>query len=302
MNYLSVTETAKRWQLSERAVRNYAAQGRIPGAKKQGGSWFIPEDAQAPMRKNASSRPNKTLLKILQEEKQLHLSGRLYHRVQIDLTYNSNHIEGSTLTHDQTRYIFETNTIGLDPEEKSAQALKVDDVVETINHFRCIDYVIDHANYQLSERMVKKLHALLKTGTSDAQKDWFAVGAYKKLENEVGGKATTPPGQVSAELKKLLRDYENGNAKSFDDLLDFHYRFECIHPFQDGNGRIGRLILFKECLRHGVVPFIISDDIKLFYYRGLKEWEREPGYLRDTCLHAQDEFKQLLHSLKIDLE
>ena len=222
------------------------------------------------------------------------LHGGIYHKIQIDLTYNSNHIEGSRLTHDQTRYIFETNTIGA-----SDGAVKVDDVVETANHFKCIDMIIDSANHMLSEAFIKQLHAVLKSGTSDSRLDWFAVGNYKKLPNEVGGMDTTAPENVGAEMKKLLAEYNAIESKTFDDLLDFHYRFERIHPFQDGNGRVGRLLLFKECLRNNIVPFIIEDDIKMFYYRGLKEWQNERGYLRDTCLAAQDRFKKYLDYFRV---
>ena len=225
------------------------------------------------------------------------LHGGIYHKIQIDLTYNSNHIEGSRLTHDQTRYIFETNTIGM-----SDGTVKVDDVVETANHFKCIDMIIDSANHVLSEAFIKQLHAVLKSGTSDSRLDWFSVGDYKKLPNEVGGMDTTAPEDVGAEMKNLLAEYNAIKSKTFEDLLDFHFRFECIHPFQDGNGRVGRLLLFKECLRNNIVPFIIEDDIKMFYYRGLKEWQNERGYLRDTCLSAQDKFKKYLEYFRIPYE
>ena len=231
---------------------------------------------------------------MLKAEKAAKLHGGIYHKIQIDLTYNSNHIEGSHLTHDQTRYIFETNTIAA-----SDGTVKVDDVVETANHFKCIDMVIDNANYAPSEAFIKQLHAVLKSGTSDSRLDWFAVGNYKKLPNEVGGMDTTVPENVGAEMKKLLAEYNAIESKTFDDLLDFHYRFERIHPFQDGNGRVGRLLLFKECLRNSIVPFIIEDDIKMFYYRGLKEWQNERGYLRDTCLAAQDRFKKYLDYFRV---
>lgn len=217
--------------------------------------------------------------------------------MQIDLTYNSNHIEGSRLTHDQTRYIFETNTIGI-----TDSAVDVDDVVETANHFRCIDMVIDSAKTQISERFIKQLHAVLKSGTSDSRKAWFAVGDYKKLPNEVGGQGTAEPEQVAAEMRKLLDSYNKSTSKTLAEILDFHVRFERIHPFQDGNGRVGRLLMFKECLRNNIVPFIISDDLKVFYYRGLQHWGTENGYLTDTCLTAQDRFKQVLTYFKIPYE
>ena len=294
MKYISVAEAAKKWGVSERSVRGYCAGGKIGGAFLTGKTWSIPETAKKPDRINKKTDAPKTLLTVLKAEKAVKLHGGIYHKIQIDLTYNSNHIEGSRLTHDQTRYIFETNTIGV-----SDGAVKVDDVVETANHFKCIDMVIDSANYALSEAFIKQLHAVLKSGTSDSRLDWFAVGDYKKLPNEVGGMDTTAPENVGAEIKQLLAEYNSIANKAFDDLLDFHHRFERIHPFQDGNGRVGRLLLFKECLRNNIVPFIIEDDLKMFYYRGLKEWRNERGYLRDTCLSAQDRFKKYLDYFRI---
>ena len=294
MEFISVSEAAKRWGVSERSVRNYCAQGRITGAFLTGKTWNIPTTAEKPDRLNKHVDMPKTLLDVLRAEKAAKLHGGIYHRVQIDLTYNSNHIEGSRLTHDQTRFIFETNTIGM-----SDGAVKVDDVVETANHFKCIDMVIDSAAHVLSEVFIKQLHATLKSGTSNSRQDWFAVGDYKKLPNEVGGMDTAQPEEVASQMKKLLSEYNANKEKSFDVLLDFHYRFERIHPFQDGNGRVGRLVLFKECLRNNIVPFIIDEDTKLYYYRGLKEWERERGYLRDTCLAAQDKFKKYLDYFRI---
>ena len=294
MKYISVAEAAKKWGVSERSVRGYCAGGKIDGAFLTGKTWNIPETAKKPDRINKKTGAPKTLLEVLKAEKAAKLHGGIYHKIQIDLTYNSNHIEGSRLTHDQTRYIFETNTIGV-----SDGAVKVDDVVETANHFKCIDMVIDSANYALSEAFIKQLHAVLKSGTSDSRLDWFVVGDYKRLPNEVGGMDTTAPENVGTEIKKLLAEYNSIANKTFDDLLDFHYRFERIHPFQDGNGRVGRLLLFKECLRNNIVPFIIEDDLKMFYYRGLKEWRNERGYLRDTCLSAQDRFKKYLDYFRI---
>lgn len=294
MEFISVSEAAKRWGVSERSVRNYCAQGRITGAFLTGKTWNIPTTAEKPDRLNKHVDMPKTLLDVLLAEKAAKLHGGIYHRVQIDLTYNSNHIEGSRLTHDQTRFIFETNTIGM-----SDGAVKVDDVVETANHFKCIDMVIDSAAHVLSEVFIKQLHATLKSGTSNSRQDWFAVGDYKKLPNEVGGMDTAQPEEVASQMKKLLSEYNANKEKSFDDLLDFHYRFERIHPFQGGNGRVGRLVLFKECLRNNIVPFIIDEDTNLYYYRGLKEWERERGYLRDTCLAAQDKFKKYLDYFRI---
>ena len=297
MKYISVAQAAVKWGISERSVRNYCAKGRIAGAFITGKTWNIPDSAEKPQRKNKRTAVPKTLLETLKAEKASKLHGGIYHKIQIDLTYNSNHIEGSRLTHEQTRYIFETNTIGL-----SETSVKVDDVVETANHFKCIDMVIDSASYSLSETFIKQLHATLKGGTTDSRQDWFAVGDYKRMPNEVGGKETATPEEVCEQMKKLLTEYNTVKEKSFDDLLDFHYRFERIHPFQDGNGRVGRLILFKECLRNNIVPFIIEDDLKLFYYQGLKEWENERGFLRDTCLTAQDRFKKYLDYFKVPYE
>lgn len=286
MNYLNVHNIAAKWNVSERSVRNYCAEGKIPGAVLVGKTWKIPENAIKPDRKQRAGTISKDLLTRLKLEKESNISGGIYHKVQIELTYNSNHMEGSRLSHEQTRYIFETNTIGIQHD-----TVNVDDIVETANHFRCIDLIIELANYSLSEALIKQLHFILKSGTSDSRKPWFAVGDYKKLENEVGGNATTSPKNVANEMKQLLKKYNQTKEKTLKEIIDFHYQFEKIHPFQDGNGRIGRLIMFKECLRNGITPFIIEDDIKEFYYRGLKEWRNETGYLMDTCLTAQDRFK-----------
>ena len=294
MEYLSVIEIAKKWGVSERTVRNYCAAGKIPGAVLNGKTWRIPATARRPERSNKKNDAPQTLADVLRAEKTGRVRGGIYHKVQIDLTYNSNHIEGSRLTHDQTRYIYETNTVGMENE-----VLNVDDIVETANHFKCIDLVIDQANRPPSEAFLKLLHQTLKSGTSDARKDWFAVGEYKKLPNEVGGQKTTPPERVGREMRALLDAYNAKRNQTLRDLIAFHVAFERIHPFQDGNGRVGRLLLFKECLRWGVVPFIIDDSLKLFYYRGLHEWEREPGYLMDTCLTAQDRFKKTLDFFRI---
>lgn len=297
MNYLSVKEIAKKWNTSERSVRNYCAEGRVDGAFLTGKTWNIPENAEKPERANRKTVAPKTLLDILRVEKRSHITGGIYHKIQIDLTYNSNHIEGSRLTHDQTRYIFETNTIGIADE-----SIRVDDIVETVNHFRCIDEIIDNANVVLSERFIKTLHFTLKSGTSDSRLDWFTVGDYKKLPNEVGGRETTLPENVAEEMKELLAEYNSVKDQTLRDIVKFHVKFERIHPFQDGNGRIGRLIMLKECLKHGIVPFIIEDDIKMFYYRGLKEWDNEEGYLMDTCLSAQDKFKGYLDYFRIEYQ
>lgn len=294
MKYLSVTETAKKWNISERSVRNYCALGKVDGAFLTGKTWNIPEGANKPDRANKKVELPTTLLEVLSTEKKAKLSGGIYHKVQIELTYNSNHIEGSRLTHDQTRYIFETNTIGLD-----GGAVNVDDIVETANHFKCIDLVIESAKKPITETFIKELHRTLKSGTTDARQNWFAVGDYKRLPNTVGDMYTAQPEEVAEKMKALLFEYNAKKEKTFDDLLDFHYKFECIHPFQDGNGRIGRLILFKECLKYNIVPFIIDEELKMFYYRGLKKWTNERGYLRDTCLTAQDKFKLYLDYFKV---
>ena len=293
MEYISVMQFAEKFGISERTARNYCASGKIDGVFLTGKTWNIPADAVLPQR-GAAKKKVSPLLTALREQKDSRLKGGIYHRTQIDLTYNSNHIEGSRLTHDQTRYIFETNTIGITDE-----TVNVDDIVETVNHFRCIDYIIDHAEEPVTEALVKQLHLLLKTGTSDSRKDWFAVGDYKRLANEVGGQETCPPKEVHQQVKALLGFYNRNKRKKLEDILDFHVRFEQIHPFQDGNGRVGRLLMFKECLANGIVPFIITDDLKLFYYRGLKEWGHINGFLTDTCLTAQDQYKSLLDYFKI---
>lgn len=294
MQYLSAAVMAEKWHVSERSVRNYCARGRVPGAVLAGRAWKIPENAKKPERINKRTEQSLTLLAVLKAQKAGRCSGGIYHRTQIDLTYNSNHIEGSRLTHDQTRYIFETNTIGLVNE-----VLNVDDVIETVNHFRCIDMIIEHAQAALTEKFIKDLHLLLKNGTSDSRKDWFVTGDYKKLPNEVGGRATALPEEVAGKMKALLAEYNAKKEKSLEDILAFHVRFERIHPFQDGNGRVGRLIMFKECLRYNIVPFIIEYGLKMFYYRGLKEWDKEKGYLTDTCLTAQDKYKAYLDYFRI---
>lgn len=293
MEYLSVAEYAQRMGVSERTVRNYCANGKLEGAFLVGKTWNIPSDATLP--EKGKQRRESALLRTLRREMESRVKGGIYHRTQIDLTYNSNHIEGSRLTHDQTRYIFETNTIGITDE-----AVHVDDIVETVNHFRCIDLIIAHAQDRLSEKLIKELHRILKTGTSDSRLQWFAVGDYKRLPNEVGGMETTLPEQVAGEMRALLTEYNRKQKIALDDILDFHQRFERIHPFQDGNGRVGRLIMFKECLANDIVPFIITDDLKMFYYRGLSNWPAIPGYLRDTCLTAQDFYKSLMEYFRIE--
>lgn len=297
VNYISVEEASQKWQISERSVRNYCAQGRVEGALLEGKTWKIPSTAEKPDRKHRHSSAEETLLAFLKREKDAGLKGGIYHKIQIDLTYNSNHIEGSKLTHDQTRYIFETKTLGV-----TDKAVKVDDIVETVNHFRCIDLIIEGAHTKLTESFIKQLHFILKSGTTDSQKSWFKVGDYKILENEVGGSETTKPAEVAGAIKALLKEYNSKSKITFDDILDFHVRFESIHPFQDGNGRVDRLIMFKECLRHNIVPFIITEELKIYYYRGIKNWKTERGFLRDTCFTGQDAMKATLDYFGIKYE
>ena len=291
MDYITVSQFADEHGISERTVRNWCAAGKIKGAFLSGKTWNLPADTSVPRKGKRTLSP---LLKQLIQEKEGKISGGIYHRTQIDLTYNSNHMEGSRLTHEQTRYIFETNTIGITDE-----TVNVDDILETTNHFRCIDLIIDKAQDKLSESLIKELHRILKSGTSDSRKSWFNVGDYKQLPNEVGGEMTCPPQDVHARMKSLLSAYNAIQDKTLRDILDFHHEFESIHPFQDGNGRVGRLIMFKECLAYGIVPFIITDELKLFYYRGLREWGHIDGYLTDTCLTAQDNYRLLLDYFKI---
>ena len=234
------------------------------------------------------------LLRTLQEEKSIQMSGGLYHELQVRMTYNSNHIEGSKLSEDQTRYIFETNTVDI------GEGIPVDDIIETVNHFRAIDYVIEIAEEPLTEQHIKELHRILKQGTKDSTLSWFAVGDYKQRANVVGGHETTKPKDVPQKMKDLVSSYESKDKIEINDIIKFHYDFESIHPFQDGNGRVGRLIALKECLRYTIIPFIIEDSKKLFYYRGLSEWENEPGYLIDTCLDGQDTFKNLMKMFEME--
>ena len=294
MEYISVSEFAKQHGISQRTVRNYCATGKIEGVLLIGKTWSIPNDAELPKRKSGKRRLM-PLLAVLRREKEAGLKGGIYHRTQIDLTYNSNHIEGSRLTHEQTRYIFETNTIGFEGE-----SIRIDDIIETTNHLRCIDFIIERAEERLTEKIIKELHKMLKANTSDSRKEWFAVGEYKHLPNEVGGNETTAPENVHSEMQALLKEYNSIKQKSLENIIDLHQRFECIHPFQDGNGRVGRLIMFKECLANGYVPFIITDELKMFYYRGLQQWNNIRGYLLDTCLTAQDNYKILLDYFRIE--
>ena len=291
MDYISVNQFAEKYGISERTARNYCATGKIEGAFLTGKTWNIPADADLPRR---SKRKMPPLLAALREQKEMRMKGGIYHRTQIDLTYNSNHIEGSRLTKEQTRYIFETNTLGITSENT-----RIDDIMETVNHFRCIDYVIEHATDKITETHIKQLHLILKTNTSDNHKPWFAVGDYKHLANAVGEEETAQPEEVHKKMKALLATYHAIRKTQFDDILDFHVQFERIHPFQDGNGRVGRLIMFWQCLQSNIVPFIITDDLRLFYYRGIQNWGNINGYLRDTCLTAQDNFKGILDYYRI---
>lgn len=246
----------------------------------------FPEDLCQTLSDNA-------LLQTLRDEKSVRLSGGLYHELQVRLTYNSNHIEGSKLSEDQTRLIFETNTIN------AGEGVPVDDIIETVNHFRAIDYCIDIAEEPLNEDIIKALHRILKQSTKDASLSWFAVGDYKMRPNMVGGHESVKPNEVPLRIKELLTEYETKDKIDIYDIIHFHYEFERVHPFQDGNGRVGRLIALKECLRFGIVPFIIEDSKKMFYYRGLFEWEQEGGFLIDTCLDGQDTFKKLMAAFEV---
>ena len=289
--YISVTRFAEKYGVSERTARNYCATGKIEGAFLTGKTWNIPADTVLPKKGKAKLSP---LLERLRQEKQGRLKGGIYHRTQIDLTYNSNHIEGSRLTKEQTRFIFETNTLGATSENT-----RIDDILETVNHFRCIDYVIDHATDKVTEAHIKQLHRILKANTSDSQKDWFVVGDYKKLPNEVGEEKTVEPKSVHKHMAKLISDFNSRGAISLDDVIDFHVKFERIHPFQDGNGRVGRLLMLWQCLQNRIVPFIISEELRLFYYRGIQKWGRVNEFMQDTCLTAQDNYKALLDYFKI---
>ncbi|MEC4049414.1 Fic family protein [Flavobacterium sp. SUN046] len=282
----------------KRMIRNYCAIGKIKGAFLTGKTWNIPEDALLTEKETTTTKfSDNVLLNHLKEQKEMKLKGGIYHRTQIQLTYNSNRIEGSKLTEEQTRFIFETNTIGI-----TKKSINVDDIIETSNHFRCIDLIIDKAKSKLTESFIKELHFLLKSSTSDSRKKWFNVGEYKKLPNEVGGNETCPPKEVASKMKELLSNYYTVENKTFEDIIAFHHQFEVIHPFQDGNGRVGRLILFKECLANNIVPFIIDENLKLFYYRSLQEWNTVKEYLLDSCLTAQDHYKVVLEYFEIDFE
>ena len=292
--YLTSNEISKIWKVSERSVRDYCSKGRVIGAYLEGKTWMIPEDASKPKRQTRHSNKKRNLLEVLKLEKESQIKGGIYHKLQIEMTYNSNHMEGSKLTHDETRYIYETKTIGIENN-----TVRIDDIMETVNHFRCIDLAIDFANRKLSESFIKQLHLILKTNTEDSRKPWFKVGDYKIVENLAGDRETVHPDEVKEEMKKLLSNYLMKDEHSFEEIVAFHVEFERIHPFQDGNGRVGRLIAFKECLKNNIVPFIILDSKKMFYYRGLKNWNQEHGWLIETCLDGQDTVKAYLDYFKI---
>ncbi len=284
MNHMTIEEAASKWGVTPRQVRSYCADGRIPGAELERGEWRMPGNAVKPERKKRRTFPT-TILGVLEAERSSRISGGLYHRLQIDIAYNSNHIEGSRLTHEQTRWIFETKTLG-----DIGADVPVDDIVETANHFRAVDKVIMTATSALTEVYIKRLHEILKSGTSDSRTDWFAVGDYKRLDNVVGEMETCPAKDVHREMAKLLAWWKSAD-KTLENLLDLHVRFEQIHPFQDGNGRVGRLILLKECLKYNITPFVIAEKFKQFYYLGLQDWRRGRHVrLMDTCRTGQDIF------------
>lgn len=293
MNYMTIEETAAKWNVSPRQVRGYCASGRVEGAMFEHGEWRVPADAEKPARKSRARPLSKSISAILEAERKAKMPGGIYHRFQIDFTYNTNHIEGSRLTHEQTRWIFETRTVG-----EMGPDVPVDDIIETSNHFRCIDTVIASAGAALTERYIKRLHAILKGGTTDSRNDWFAVGDYKRVANAVGGRDTTEPKNVRRDMVELLSWYGT-TTPTFEDVVEFHVRFEAIHPFQDGNGRVGRLIALKEFLKHGMTPFIITDEMRRFYYLGLQEWQSRAhnrSRLLDVFRTGQDIFAaQLRH-------
>lgn len=281
---LTKTELTEKLGISSRTVAKISRGEKIAGHVLKKIADFLGCTAEELCR----SVSDNALLQTLRDEKGIRMSGGLYHELQVRMTYNSNHIEGSKLSEDQTRLIFETNTVDV------GEGIPVDDIIETVNHFRAIDYVIDVAEEPLTESIIKELHRILKQSTKDSTLSWFAVGDYKKRPNVVGGRETVKPKDVPVRMKALLDDYAALPTVTVNDIIRFHYSFERIHPFQDGNGRVGRLIALKECLRYGIVPFIIEDSKKMFYYRGLSEWEQEPGYLTDTCLDGQDTFRKLM--------
>lgn len=283
------TELSTELGISTRTIAKIAKKEKLSKRSLQKIADYLGKSPDAIMREISDNH----ILQLLREEKEMKLPGGLYHELQVRMTYNSNHIEGSKLSEDQTRLIFETNTID------AGDGIPVDDVLETVHHFRAIDYVIDIAEEELSEGMIKKLHYILKHDTKDSKLSWFAVGDYKKRANVVGGKETSKPSEVHKHMEALIDTYNVKQSVTIEDIIAFHAEFEAIHPFQDGNGRVGRLVALKECLRHNVIPFIIEDSKKNYYYRGLAEWKSEKGYLLDTCLDGQDTFKRLLEMLEI---
>ena len=285
------TDLALRLGISTRTIAKIAKGEKLSKRSMQKIADYLGKDPAVLMQEVSDNR----ILQVLREEKEMKLSGGLYHELQVRMTYNSNHIEGSRLSEDQTRLIFETNTID------ACEGVPVDDILETVHHFRAIDYVIDTAEEALTEEIIKHLHFILKHDTKDSTMNWFAVGDYKKRANVVGGRDTAKPSEVHARMKELLEEYNTKKNVTVEDIIALHAEFEYIHPFQDGNGRVGRLIALKECLRHNVIPFIIEDSKKNFYYRGLKEWRNEKGWLTDTCLDGQDTFVRLLDMLEITL-
>lgn len=286
---ISRTQLGKDTGLSSRTIAKIRKGEKLSAGTLQKIGEYLECDASSLYRKVSDNLIHQTL----RDEKEMKISGGLYHELQVRMTYNSNHMEGSQLSEEQTRFIFETNTIGAE------NGVSVDDVLETVHHFQAIDKVIDQAEDPLSEDMIKKLHWILKHDTKDSRLDWFAVGDYKKRENVVGGHETVKPAQVHERMNELLEQYNHLSNVSFEDIVSFHASFEYIHPFQDGNGRVGRLIALKECLHHDIIPFIIEDSKKMFYYRGLSRWPHEKGWLTDTCLDGQDTFKALLDQLGI---
>ena len=285
------TDLALRLGISTRTIAKIAKGEKLSKRSMQKIADYLGKDPAVLMQEVSDNR----ILQVLREEKEMRLSGGLYHELQVRMTYNSNHIEGSRLSEDQTRLIFETNTID------ACEGVPVDDILETVHHFRAIDYVIDTAEEALTEEIIKHLHFILKHDTKDTTLSWFAVGDYKKRANVVGGRDTAKPSEVHARMKELLEEYNTKKNVTIEDIIALHAEFEYIHPFQDENGRVGRLITLKECLRHNVIPFIIEDSKKNFYYRGLKEWRNEKGWLTDTCLDGQDTFVRLLDMLEITL-
>ena len=294
MNYCTCKEISEKRNLSERSVRNYCQQGRIKGVFLHGKTWLIPENSQKPNRQIRHVKKSQNLLDRLKFEKENQIKNGIYRKFQIDLAYNSNHIEGSQLTHEETRLIFETQSIF-----SKDKIFNIDDIIETNNHFRCFDIIIDNAKKKLNESFIKELHHTLKFGTSDALKSWFKIGDYKLLANEVGGYLTTSPDDVKKEIKTLINNYNNKDVHTLEEIIEFHVNFERIHPFQDGNGRIGRLIAFKECLKNNIIPFIIFDSKKYFYYQGLSKWSKERSWLVETCLDGQDIVKTYLDKFKV---